>query len=187
MEPVYLISNVHRSGSSMMMRCLIAGGLDGVYTDNLDNRVFQDDYDPNPNGFYQNDVDENNLIGYENKLTKFPFRSLLKLPIGNYKILFLKRHPEEIFKSMLEFTPFTSWGKDMVVLEFYDEITGHIISELNKRSDVILTVLNYRDIVTNPLEAFNKLVSDGWAINPVISTSLVDETLRRFKLEEDGK
>lgn len=187
MQPVYLISNVHRSGSSMMMRCLIEGGLEGVYNDNLDNRIYQDDYDPNPNGFYQNTVDENDLIEYENKLTKFPFRSLLKLPIGNYKILFLKRNPEEIFNSMLEFTPFTTWGKDMVVLEFYEEVIGYIISELNKRSDVTLTVLNYRDVVSNPLESFNKLVSGGWKIDPVISASLVDETLHRFKLEEDGK
>ena len=139
MQPVYLISNVHRSGSSMMMRCLIEGGLEGVFNTNTENQIF------------------------------------------------LKRNPEEIRKSMLEFTPFTSWGREMVVLEFYDEIVGHIISELNKRSDVTLTVLNYRDIVSNPLEAFNKLVFDGWEINPVISASLVDETLHRFKLETDGK
>lgn len=187
MQPVYLISNVHRSGSSMMMRCLIEGGLEGVFNTNTENQIFQDDYDPNPNGFYENNVAIEDLTWYENKLTKFPFRELLHLPIGNYKILFLKRNPEEIRKSMLEFTPFTSWGREMVVLEFYDEIVGHIISELNKRSDVTLTVLNYRDIVSNPLEAFNKLVFDGWEINPVISASLVDETLHRFKLETDGK
>jgi hypothetical protein len=187
MEPVYLISNVHRSGSSMMMRCLIAGGLNGVYNTDTENQIFQDDYDPNPNGFYENNVTIDDLIWYENRLTKFPFRELLSLPVGNYKILFLKRNPEEIFKSMLEFTPFTSWGRDMVVLEFYDEIIGHIISELNKRSDVNLTVLNYRDIVADPLESFNKLVFDGWEIDPVISASLVDETLHRFKLESDGK
>lgn len=187
MGPVYLISNVHRSGSSMMMRCLIEGGLEGVYNNFLDNRVYQENYHPNPNGFYENVVDEFDITNYENKLTKFPFRNLLKLPVGNYKILFLKRNPSEIFKSMLEFTPFTSWGPDMLVLEFYDEVIGYIISELNKRADVTLIVLNYKDIVTNPVGSFNLLKENGWDIDPVIAASFVDETLHRFKLEEDGE
>lgn len=187
MDPIYLISNVHRSGSSMIMRCLIDAGMDGVYNVDLENYVFQEDYDPNPNGFYQNYVDETDVLTYENKLTKFPFRSLLKLPIGNYKILFLKRDPEEIFNSMLAFTPFTTWGYDMVVLEFYDEVIGYIIDELKKRSDVTLTVLNYKDIVDNPEKEFNKLVSDGWNIDVKAAASLVDSSLYRFKLERDGK
>jgi hypothetical protein len=187
MQPVYLISNVHRSGSSMMMRCLIAGGLEGVYNTELDNRIFQEDYDPNPHGFYENVVNELDILKYENKLTKFPFRALLRLPIGNYKILLLKRDPGEIFESMLKFTPYTSWGQDMVVLEFYDEIFGHIINVLQSREDVNLTVLNYSDVVNNPSVAFNTLVENGWNVDVEIAASLVDDSLYRLKLEKDGE
>lgn len=187
MDPIYLISNVHRSGSSMMMRCLIAGGLVGVYNTDLDNQLFQDGYHPNPHGFYENPVSDRDLLEYSNKVTKYPFRMLLDLPIGNYKIILLKRNPEEIFNSMLNFTPYTSWGRDMVVLEFYDEIFNHIIDVLNVREDVTLTVLNYIDIINNPLVEFNKLVDNGWPIDATAAALLVDDSLHRLKLESDGE
>lgn len=171
----------------MMMRCLIEGGLDGIYDTNIDNTIFQDDYHPNPNGFYQNTVDEKDILEYENKLTKFPYRSLLLLPEANYKVLFIKRNPIEIYNSMISFTPFQSWGKDMVVLEFYEEIIGFILSELKKRSDIDLIVLNYSDIVKDPINSFKKLSDNGWPIDIYKCADLVDDSLYRLKLEKDGK
>ena len=54
MEPVYIVTSLHRSGSSMTMRCLEAGGLTPVHNPVaiLLNQVLHD-YIPNPNGFYQ--------------------------------------------------------------------------------------------------------------------------------------
>lgn len=185
----YLISNIHRSGSSMMMRCLSNSGLEGVYDEDFNIRfdlmLNNPNYHPNPNGFYQlkETPNEYSVSLYEGKLLKFPFRRLIHLPQGDYKICFLKRNPIEIEKSMQSFFPYTSWGKDSVVLEFYDLITTTIISNLQQRTDVNLTVLNYADIVSNPTDEFTKLFNSGWPIDVNIASSLVDESLHRFKLE----
>lgn len=185
----YLISNVHRSGSSMMMRCLIAGGLEGAYDEEfsimLDLMSNDPEYHPNPHGFYQlsNPPTEFSVSMYEGKLLKFPFRRLIYLPQGDYKVCFLKRDPLEIEKSMQKFVPFTSWGSDSVVLEFYDQIIDTIINTLQQRADITLTVLNYTDIVKDPTAEFTKLYNDGWPIDVNAAASLVDDSLYRLRLE----
>lgn len=184
----YLISNIHRSGSSMMMRCLISAGLEGAFDEDTDLGLLLSDpnYHPNPNGFYQlrQQPNEYTIGSYEGKLLKFPFRRLIYLPQGDYKICFLKRNPFEIEKSMQSFYPYRSWGKDSLVLEFYDLIITTIISNLQQRTDVNLTVLNYADIVLNSTNEFTKLFNNGWPIDVNIASSLVDESLHRFKLED---
>lgn len=190
MNTIYLISNVHRSGSSMMMRCLTEAGMTGLFDTRIDNLIFQDDYHPNPNGFYQNYPNiEDRILDAVGCVTKFPWRNLRTLPVYEnikYKIIFLKRNPEDIRASMSAFSPFSSWGSDNVVLDFYDEVINPILDELEARTDVELTVLNYRDIVLNPNTEFAKLIEAGWPINVEIATSMVDSSLQRFKLENNG-
>lgn len=190
MDTIYLISNVHRSGSSMMMRCLTEAGMSGLFDTRIDNLIFQDDYHPNPNGFYQNYPNiENRILDAVGCVTKFPWRQLRTLPVYEnikYKIIFLKRNPQDIRASMNAFSPFSSWGADNVVLDFYDEIMTSILDELKKRTDVDLIVLNYADIVSNPSAEFAKLIEAGWPINIEKATSMVDSSLHRFKLEANA-
>lgn len=183
----YLISNIHRSGSSMMMRCLTYAGMMSGYDEGLDNSIglnIQDDYHPNPNGFYQCSfsIQNDELKTYTNKVIKYPFRNLNNLPKGQYKLCFLKRNPAEIELSMQKFTPYMSWGKDAVVLEFYDLIINNLLDKLKSREDINLTVLNYADIIDSPLEQFTKLVYAGWPIDPIAASSFVDSNLYRNKV-----
>lgn len=174
----------------MMMRCLTAAGLEGVYDEDFNIRLElssnDPNYHPNPNGFYQlkNQPNEFTVNLYEGKLLKFPFRKLIKLPQGDYKICFLKRNPAEIEKSMQSFTPHKSWGRDSLVLEFYDQVIDAIINNLQQRNDINLTVLNYADIVANPTVEFTKLYNNGWPIDINIASFLVDDSLYRFRLED---
>lgn len=162
--------------------------MEGAYDEEVNIRLdlaALDNYSPNPNGFYQLNTPPNEYTVslYEGKVLKFPFRRLTKLPQGEYKICFLKRNPLEIEKSMQNFTPYRSWGRDSVLLEFYDQIIDTILDNLNQRTDINLTVLNYADIVANPTSEFTKLYDNGWPININTAASLVDDSLYRFKLE----
>ena len=185
----YLILNVHRSGSSMLMRCLEAGGLDPVYDRSSDtmNHSAPTDYVPNPNGFYQfnGEITPAFYDQYKGKLIKCPIRQSLNLPLGKYKVILLKRNPEEIRKSMASWTPFDSWGPDEVITYFYDEYMDALKSKLLERGDMEITEVNYKDIVKSPQEVFEFIQSSGWEIDPEKCAAMVDSGLYRNRLESE--
>lgn len=188
-EYTYLISNVHRSGSSMMMRCLEAGGMDVAYDDSQEilNTIHgRDGYMPNTNGFYalSEDFSRKDFYQiYQGKTLKCPFRNLATLPEGKYKLVFIKRNPKEIRASMEAFTPGVHWGSDMDMLDQYDVIIDGLLNLLESRKDMDILVLNYSDIVSNPIVEFTKMKEAGWNIDVDKCASMVDESLHRFKLE----
>jgi len=189
MKPVYLIVNIHRSGSSMLMRCLEAGGLKAVYDKSSDvmNYSAPKDYIPNPNGFYQFNGEINSSFYEMNKgkLIKYPIRQITNLPVGKYKIILLKRNPKEIRKSMERWTPFSSWGNDEATTYIYNKYMNGVKTILEQRSDVELIEVNYKNIVNSPLETFEFIRDSGWDINPALCSEKVDSSLYRNNLERD--
>ncbi len=185
MEPLYLVSSVHRSGSSMLMRLLKEGGLDPIYnpaSDSMNNII--GDYTPNPNGFFQftSQIDETFYELYKGKLIKCPIRELLNLPEGNYKVVINQRNPEEIRMSMRKWTPYQDWGKDEILTYLYEEFMNTLISKLQEREDINLTILSYNKIVDNPEEQFQKLVDNGWPLDISLMTKDLYPELYRNKI-----
>lgn len=182
MNPLYLVTSCHRSGSSMMMQCLKEGGLNPIYDISAEslNNVIRD-YKPNPEGFYQftGQVDKDFYNQFAGNLIKINFRDILKLPVGNYKIVFLKRKPANIRKSMLEWTPYEDWGPNMTLTFFYDKFFNAFFKEVKKRKDIDLIVLNYEDIVSNPQKEFKKLLGKKWKIDIAKCISKVKPELHR--------
>lgn len=184
MKPIYLISSCHRSGSSMCMQCLKEGGLNPIYdisAENMNNVL--GNYKPNPDGFYQftGEVNSNFYNNFEGNLIKINFRDILLLPRGNYKLIFLKRKPADIRKSMLEWTPFQDWGNNMTITFVYDVFFKSFFNKILERKDVELIVLNYEDIINNPKKEFKKLFAKGWPIDIIKCASMVKPELHRNK------
>ena len=97
---ITIVSGLPRSGTSMMMRMLEAGGIP-VVTDNL--RVADDD---NPLGYYEFEPvkqlrrDASWLDGACGKAVKVIYRLLYDLPRDRgYKVIFMMRRLEEIIAS----------------------------------------------------------------------------------------
>lgn len=182
---IYLVSNIHRSGSSMMMRCLEAGGLPVVYDKDANrmNESAPSDYVPNPNGFYQFNYEISDQFAtiYDGKAIKCPIRKLVGLPQGNYKLVFMKRNPAEIRASMGKWTPYQSWGKDEVLTYFTTEYFAALQTMLTARGDMDITVLNYSAIVANPLLEFAKI--SHWGVDINAMAAMVQPELYRFNLE----
>ena len=185
---VYLVVNIHRSGSSMMMRCLEAGGLTPVYDKSADvmNHSAPSDYIPNPNGFYQfnRDVTPSFPTRYAGKLVKFPISKLKDLPPGEYKVILLKRAAKEIRMSMVKWTPFASWGGQEAITYIQVKYLNAAKKILAEKGAEIIEV-NYRDIVKNPLLEFERINASGWPINAALCAEKVDASLHRNKLEKD--
>jgi len=172
----------------MLMRCLEAGGLNPVYdrTSDTMNHSAPSDYVPNPNGFYQFNGEVNQGFDrmYVNRLIKFPISQLNNLPQGDYKVIILKRNPEEIRKSMSRWTPFNSWGTQEVVTYLYDEFMDGVKAKLLTIGAEVIEI-NYSDIVNSPTDAFNSIRDAGWNIDVNECAKLVDSSLYRHNLEKD--
>lgn len=188
---IYIVSSVPRSGSSMMMRCLIGGGLDGAYDDHHEHFNVEfgtEDYQPNPNGFYalNEDFARPDLPTlYDGKVMKIPHDQLLSVPPGNYKVVFMKREPQEILASMDRFMPGLTWPEEEHVAdtETYENVVGNLLSLAVARGDMQVVALNYAEVVADALMQFTTLQAAGWPIEPAKCAALVEAALHRFKLE----
>jgi len=96
---ITVVSGLPRSGTSMMMKMLEAGGME-ILTDEI--RADDD----NPKGYYefervkQLEVDKSWLPDAQGKAVKVITALLRHLPLGyHYKVIFVRRHMEEILAS----------------------------------------------------------------------------------------
>ena len=99
-EMIVIVSGLPRSGTSMMMKMLKAGGLE-ILTDEI--RTADDD---NPKGYYefervkQLEQDTGWLPDAQGKAVKVITALLRHLPSDHrYKVIFMRRHMEEILAS----------------------------------------------------------------------------------------
>jgi len=195
-DTIYIVSSFHRSGSAMMMRCLEAGGLDVLVNREIDtflNEAYtQDGYEPNPNGFYQAPHDlftyENGIVGFADnfverargKAVKVYVQYLLMLPPANYKIIFMRRNPIEIKASILKMNGSPIGGIEGYNVDNYEAVFSTKTGLLATRNDIEMTVLEFRDVVENPMREFSKL---NIPIDIAKAVAMVDPALLRFKLE----
>ena len=101
-KPIIIVSGLPRSGTSMLMKILEAGGIE-IVTDGV--RTADDD---NPKGYYEfekvKDLDKNKdkswLVELRGKAVKIVSYFLEHLPDNNnYKIIFIERNLREVIAS----------------------------------------------------------------------------------------
>jgi len=95
-----IVSGLPRSGTSMMMRMIEAGGI-AALIDNI--RKADDD---NPQGYYEFEPvkktkqDPSWVSGAAGRVVKMVYRLLYDLPEGyNYRVIFMRRRLDEVIKS----------------------------------------------------------------------------------------
>ena len=195
-DTIYIVSSFHRSGSAMMMRCLEAGGLDVLINREMDihlnERYTQDGYEPNPNGFYQAPFDilkynegfpqfaDNFVERARGKAVKIYVEYLPSLPPANYKIIFMRRNPIEIRASIIKMEGSWIGGIEGYNVDNYEAVFSTKTGLLATRNDIEMTILEFRDVVTNPLSEFSKL---NIPIDIQSAIAMVEPSLLRFKLE----
>jgi hypothetical protein len=191
-ETIYIVTSLHRSGSSMMMRCLEAGGIEAVCDKSADSTLNDwlgsDGYPPNPNGFYQSPRDllqRQDFVEYmSGKVVKIYLTNLKNLPPANYKVIFMRRNKNEILASMLKITKGKDAGREQRNVENSETLIPNILSELATRQDMSFVQVNFAQVVKNPLLEFAKLKNNfGIPIDIQAAASMVEPSLYRFKLE----
>lgn len=185
METTYIVSGYMRTGTSMMMKCIMeASDLEACYDEErefLNERYGDDYYLPNPGGFFELARKKVLRIGFprdfQGKLIKVLYGELMSLVAGDYKIVFMMRDKEEIRQS---YETFFKMGSPQS-LEHYDELMKDTIERAAIRRDVDIVQFNYSDVINHPKQKFQTLYDHGWPINVRKAATLVDPQLYRFR------
>lgn len=186
-ETVYIVSGFMRTGTSMMMKALEAGGIEVVARESREEmrEKYKDEfYDPNEGGLYELEYKDMSTPDfpsqYKGKLIKVLNAGNAKMDVmPKLKIVYMRRSFEEIRQSYQAF-----FNRELKITEefFYKNVEKNI-RLLQNRKDVDLTILYYRDVIENPIKAFSLLEENGWPINPQKCAGEVNPELYRFREE----
>jgi hypothetical protein len=153
--PVFVVSGLPRSGTSMMMQMLEAGGVP-VLTDG----VRQSDLD-NPNGYYEFEPvkalkhDASWIQGARGRAVKVVYVHLRHLPaVARYKVIFMRRNVEEVIASQDEMLrhagmPLSGTGACRLS-SYFDQRLRATKRWLTQQSNFEVLYVDYNETVTDP-------------------------------------
>jgi hypothetical protein len=166
---IYVVTMFARAGSTMLCRCLEAGGLEVARTNERYELRFPQDQ--KRAGW---------PLMYDGQLIKVPFAWIHNLTPHRYKVVALLRDPLEIqFSYAREF-------KTQIDIELIENRTRLALDFLRWRGDVELSVAQYAYIVQSPLLFFESLQATGWPINAAKAAAVVDPALYRCRIAAEG-
>ena len=187
LEVITVVSGLPRSGTSMMMRMLEAGGLQ-VMTDQL--RVPDES---NPKGYYElervKQMKEGN-VGWisegKGKVVKIISALLGELPSEHqYRIVFMQRNMDEILASQREMLlrrgeP-TDRISDRELAEFYQNHLAQVTEWLAKQPNMQVIYLHYNQILEDPHAPIAQLCQflQPFSLDPDRMLSVVESSLYR--------
>jgi len=161
---ITIVSGLPRSGTSMMMKMLSAGGMP-ILTDNA--RIPDDD---NPRGYYElekvkalKDGENKWLPEAQGKAVKIISALLKNLPSQfQYKIIFMRRDLDEILASQKQMLVRRGEPADKID----DDTLGGLFQKhllkvekwLSQQPNIGVTYVNYNDILQNPEPDIKKVV-----------------------------
>ncbi|MEO5674040.1 MAG: alkaline phosphatase family protein [Chitinophagales bacterium] len=186
---ITIVSGLPRSGTSMMMQMLDAGGME-ILTD----KQRQPD-DNNPKGYYEYDkvkkllTDSSWIDEANSKSVKIIAPLLANLPNKyDYKIIFMKRDMAEILKSqqiMLGKTRQVSRDAYPIVLaEAFNKQIDKAEMLFRRMPNIEVLYVNYTDVIEDPLEVAESIAEFlGEELDTQKMASSVDKSLYRNKSE----
>lgn len=187
-DPVIVVSGLPRSGTSMMMKMLEAGGIEPL-TDNL--RTPDDD---NPKGYYEFERvkqlanDKEWLPEAGGKAVKIISALLTRLPPDYpYKVIFMQREMKEVLasqKKMLQRKGKTEDAvPDDVMAEKFQKHLREVYQWLESQSNIDLLYVKYNKVIEDPERQIAKI---NHFLNNILEfekmLSIVDRSLYRQRV-----
>jgi len=173
----YIVSGTQRTGTSMMMECVERGGLE-ICWDESRERALHLEQPQNPNAhFYELELPKQiwmPLSEYRGKCIKAMGATFLGRD-GSFKVVYMVREGEAQASSIR-----SACGKRTSASK--QKRFNKTFLERLRRSDQIdsLVILDYDEVLKNPLKAFRSLEDDGWPIDPVKAASGVNPQLKHY-------
>ena len=184
-ESITIVSGLPRSGTSMLMKMLEAGGME-VLTDNI--RTADED---NPKGYYefervkQTEHDQSWLEDARGKAVKMISALLKHLPQGyTYKVIFMRRKIEEILDSqrqmLIRREEPTDTVSDEKMAELFRQHLQQIAAWIDEQPNVEALYVNYSEILESSIKQAKRINQFlGHTLNVENMADVVDHTLYR--------
>ena len=185
-RPIVVVSGLPRSGTSMVMKMLEAGGLP-ILTDGL--RTADED---NPKGYYEvervkdlaREADKGWLAGARGKGIKVISYLLKSLPGHfNYRVVFIRRDIEEVLASqrkMLARRGETEETPPERMRALFDDDLWRAGYQLKRRPEFETLELHYSAVLARPLEESRRLAAFlGGGLDAEAMAAAVDPQLYR--------
>ena len=160
---IIVVSGLPRSGTSMMMKMLEAGG-QPILTDNL-----READDNNPNGYYEfervkqlSDGDFDWISEAGGKVVKIVTGLIMNLPSDHkYKVIFMQRAMKEVLASQKKMLGRLGQQDDKVeddkMKKIYQEHLKQVNLWISKQSNIEVLYVNYNTMLGNPIESLQKV------------------------------
>ena len=164
-EPVIVVSGLPRSGTSMMMKMLAAGGLE-IVTDNL-----REPNVDNPKGYFEfervkklPDGDTAWLVDAQGKVVKIISALLKHLPAGyTYKVLFMQRRMEEILASQSKML--ANRGEelqkvdDAQMAQLFEKHLAQAFAWMDAQPNLHYMVVDYNQMLADPRPQLEQVIA----------------------------
>ena len=184
----YIVSGLERSGTSMLMQILHAGGVPVSFDDS---RLSDQS---NPKGYYElaggkiiNKLRDGTLPleDYKGKFVKITAYGLKYLPKGNYRIIYSERNIEEILDSMEKMAGIKDKDREET-REAFIKLNHLIKKQITSRDDMEVLLVNYNTILSNPRENIKKIQGFLVLLEDVIDKMIkvVDDKLYRQRIKD---
>jgi len=169
-DSILVVSGLPRSGTSMMMKMLEAGGVQ-VVTDKL--RIADQN---NPNGYYElervkqlKDGDLSWLEDARGKVVKIITALITHLPASYpYKVIFMQRDLLEVLASQRKMLGRLGKPEDKVddeqMAKIYQGHLRNVEAWLKRQSNIELLYTNYNEMIKDPagpVQRVNQFLGDG--------------------------
>lgn len=155
----YIVSGIERSGTSMLMQILHAGGVP----------IASDSSRPpdthNPKGYYELEGGKviNRLIDgtfplekFRGTFVKITTYGLKFLPLGKYKIIYSERNIEEVLDSMEKMTGIRDENRYKTKNAFI-KLNRIMKQTIIEREDIDILFLNYNEVLLDPKTHIKKI------------------------------
>lgn len=184
----FLVVGHPRSGTSMMMRSLAAGGLEPAHSPELDGRAAnRNGYVQNPHGFFELSPEEQRHpwfpMPHWGKLIKVQHVQVGGLAPGRYLGVFLMRHPREIRMSYQALGGASAkqklgWDDE----EDYYPLMKRYLAAASLRVDMRFLEVWFSDVMADPVGSFAKIRDFGFPIDGARAAEAVDPALYRHRV-----
>lgn len=157
MKPVTIVSGLPRSGTSLLMQALQAGGLP-IATDGK-----REPDESNPKGYLEIESIIDKLrdnpemaFDFEDQVIKVIAYGLQYLPRGNYRVVYMERNLEEILDSMEKMMNAKDEERESTKAAF-KKLNEKSKADISSREDMEVLFMSYNEILSNPREQLEKV------------------------------